>query len=103
MNSHLVQKAVEAFYTRDGVQLRAAHKMTRFPPDTSVLSTVHMTRTAYAQLNGQQFFPPKVFGRWTATPEGSKEWRWKDIGMKIVSRFYLKYVNFSQHILGGRI
>ncbi|KAF8922270.1 SGT1 protein-domain-containing protein [Mucidula mucida] len=91
MNSHLVQKAVEAFYTRDGVQLRAAHKMTRFPPDTSVLSTVHMTRTAYAQLNGQKFFPPKVFGRWTATPEGSKEWRWKDIGMKIAVGFEILF------------
>ncbi|KAJ2928898.1 hypothetical protein H1R20_g8201, partial [Candolleomyces eurysporus] len=31
-NPALVQKAVETFYTRDAIQLRAAHKMSRFPP-----------------------------------------------------------------------
>lgn len=42
-----------------------------------------MTRTAYAQLMGQNFHPPKVFGQWKEK-EGSSEWRWRDIGMKIV-------------------
>jgi hypothetical protein len=42
-----------------------------------------MTRTAYAQLSGQKFFPPKVFGQWKES-EGSDTWRRKDIGMKIV-------------------
>ncbi|KAG6910578.1 hypothetical protein DXG01_009529 [Tephrocybe rancida] len=80
----LIQKAVEAFYTRDAIQLRAAHRMNRFPPNDSVLTTVKMTRTSYAQLLGQKFFPPKVFGHWSE-PEGTKEWRWHDVGMKIVS------------------
>ena len=44
-----------------------------------------MTRTAYAQLVGQKFYPPKIFGQWKEL-EGNKEWRWKDVGMKIVSR-----------------
>lgn len=57
--------------------------MTRFPPHTAVLSTVKMTRTAYAQLVGQKFFAPKIFGSWKE-PEGSKEWRWRDVGLKIV-------------------
>ncbi|KAK0465270.1 SGT1 protein-domain-containing protein [Desarmillaria tabescens] len=90
VNPPLVQKAVEAFYTRDGIQLREAHKMSRFPPSTSVLSTVKMTRTAYAQLTGQKFFPPKVFGRWLEN-EGSKEWRWKDTGMKIAVGFEILF------------
>jgi hypothetical protein len=64
--------------------LQAAHRMARFPPEPSVLTSVKMTRTAYAQLVGQKFYPPKVFGRWTEA-EGSKEWRWRDVGMKIVS------------------
>ena len=59
--------------------------MSRFPPEPAVLSSVKMTRTAYAQLVGQKFHPPRVFGRWQE-PEGSKEWRWRDVGMKIVSR-----------------
>ncbi|EJD55386.1 SGT1-domain-containing protein [Auricularia subglabra TFB-10046 SS5] len=86
----LVQKAVEAFYTRDGLQLRAANRMLRFPPEPSVLSTVRMTRTAYAQLVGQVFFPPKPFGRWSE-PQGSPEWRWRDLGMKIACGFEMLY------------
>ncbi|KAL7285726.1 hypothetical protein ACG7TL_000831 [Trametes sanguinea] len=86
----LVQKAVEAFYTRDALQLRAAQKMARFPPEPSVLVSVRMTRTAYAQLVGQRFHPPKVFGRW-AEGEGSNEWRWRDIGMKIACGFEMLY------------
>ena len=60
--------------------------MARFPPDEDkmVLKTVKMTRTAYAQLVGQKFYPPKIFGRWKER-EDQKEWRWRDVGMKIVS------------------
>ena len=95
----LVQKAVEAFYTRDAIQLRvrfitinlsqpepniqAAHRMSRFSPTTSVPTSVKLTRTAYAQLVGQKFFPPKVFGQWKEV-EGTPEWKWRDVGMKIV-------------------
>lgn len=62
--------------------------MARFPPQPSVLMTFSMTRTAYAQLAGQKFHPPKVFGQFKER-EGSEEWRWRDIGMKIVGDFYL--------------
>ncbi|KAJ7596676.1 SGT1 protein-domain-containing protein [Mycena floridula] len=86
----LIQKAVEAFYTRDAIQLRAAHRMSRFPPGTCLLTTVKMTRPAYAQLIGQKFFPPKVFGRWQEA-ESSKEWRWRDVGMKIAVGFEMLY------------
>ncbi|KAJ7169523.1 SGT1 protein-domain-containing protein [Mycena filopes] len=86
----LVQKPVETFYTRDAIQLRAAHRMARFPPEPCVLSTVKMTRTAYAQLLGQKFFPPKVFGQWKAD-EGSDEWRWRDVGMKIAVGFEILF------------
>ena len=62
---------------------QTAHRMSRFPPNTSVLASVRMTRTAYAQLTGQKFYPPKIFGQWKER-EGSRVWRWKDTGMKIV-------------------
>ncbi|KAG6869161.1 hypothetical protein C0993_012260 [Termitomyces sp. T159_Od127] len=55
-----------------------------------ISGTVKMTRTAYAQLLGQKFFPPKVFGYWSER-EGSKEWRWRDIGMKIAVGFEMLY------------
>ncbi|KZT61276.1 SGT1-domain-containing protein [Calocera cornea HHB12733] len=66
----LVQRAAEAFYTRDALQLRAAHKMARFPPSPAVLARVGMTRVAYAQLRGQRWTPPRVFG---PAPRGSSE------------------------------
>ncbi|KAL5534603.1 hypothetical protein ACEPAG_1066 [Sanghuangporus baumii] len=86
----LVQRAVETFYTRDAIQLRAAHKMSRFPPQTSMLSPVRMTRTAYAQLSGQKFHPPKAFGQFKER-EGTREWKWRDIGMKIACGFEMLY------------
>ncbi|KAJ7456639.1 SGT1 protein-domain-containing protein [Mycena latifolia] len=89
-NLSLIQKPVETFYTRDAIQLRAAHRMARFPPEPNVLRTVKMTRTAYAQLLGQKFFPPKVFGQWKAN-EGSDEWRWRDVGMKIAVGFEMLF------------
>ena len=95
----LIQKAVETFYTRDALQLRvrplicysvdisdshkAVHRISRFPPEPSVQCTVKMTGTAYAQLVGQKFYPPKVFGRFEEK-EATPEWRRRDIGMKIV-------------------
>lgn len=57
--------------------------MSRFPPEPSVRCTIKITRTAYAQLVGQKFYPPKVFGRVTET-EGTAAWRWRDLGVKIV-------------------
>ncbi|KAH9968828.1 SGT1 protein-domain-containing protein [Russula dissimulans] len=85
----LVQRAAEIFYTRDAIQLRAAHKMTRFPPQPYVLQTVRLTRTAYAQLVGQKFYPPKIFGRWQE--EATPQWRWRDLGMKIACGFEMLY------------
>ncbi|KAL0950808.1 hypothetical protein HGRIS_007573 [Hohenbuehelia grisea] len=89
-NPSLTQKPVETFYTRDAAQLRAAHRMNRFPPEPAVLTTVKLTRTAYAQLVGQKFYPPKAFGRW-AEREGTNEWRWRDTGMKLACGFEILY------------
>lgn len=74
--------------------------MSRFPPEPADLVSVKMTRTAYAQLLGQKFHPPKVFGRWEER-EGTKEWRWRDVGMKIV-RDHLFYgeVDPDKAVLG---
>lgn len=69
--------------------------MTRFPPADAVLTQVCMTRTAYAQLQGQEFYPSKAFGReWTdplSAAEGqgqgqAGEKQWRERGIKVVSR-----------------
>ena len=66
------------------IPLKAAHKMARFAPQPCLLRTVRLTRTAYAQLVGQKFYPPRIFGLWQEE-ERSPQWRWKDLGMKIVN------------------
>jgi hypothetical protein len=99
-NPSLVQKAVEGFYVRDPAQLRASARMTHFPPSSAILSPVLLTRAAYAQLQGQVFHPPRVFGpEWhvRAAEEGKtdeeleKERRWRDIGVKIATGFEIMY------------
>jgi hypothetical protein len=75
--------------------------MGRFSPTSSILATIKMTRTAYAQLMGQKFFPPKVFGSWKEK-EGTSEWRWKDIGMKTVGTF-LSNLERMPHFLSQAI
>ena len=74
--------------------------MARFPPEPAALSSLKMTRTAYAQLTGQKFHPPRVFGRWSER-EGTKEWRWRDIGMKIVSRALKRQLDSLTHLCIG--
>ncbi|KAI6153350.1 SGT1 protein-domain-containing protein [Pisolithus tinctorius] len=86
----LVQKAVETFYARDAIQLRAAHRMARFPPSPNVLRNVRMTRTAFAQLMGQKFHPPRIFGQFEER-EDTNAWRWRDIGMKLACGFEMLY------------
>ncbi|KIJ68680.1 hypothetical protein HYDPIDRAFT_173344 [Hydnomerulius pinastri MD-312] len=86
----LIQKPIETFYTRDAIQLRAAHRMIRFPPRPNTLRSVKMTRTAYAQLVGQKFFPPKIFGR-IEEREGTDAWRWRDVGMKLACGFEMLF------------
>ncbi|KIR43811.1 hypothetical protein I307_00147 [Cryptococcus deuterogattii 99/473] len=100
----LVQKAVEAFYVRDPAQLRAASRMTHFSPSPSILSQVTLTRAAYAQLQGQVFHPPRVFGpEWnvrdslsSVVGEGTpgnleNERRWRDLGVKLATGFEIMY------------
>ena len=68
--------------------------MTHFPPANAVLSAVRMTRSAYAQLQGQVFHQPRVFGPEWHVREGNElddERRWRDIGVKIATGFEIMY------------
>lgn len=84
---------MEGFYVRDPAQLRAAAKMAHFPPAPSILAPVTMTRAAYAQLQGQVFHPPRIFGpEWSVREDGDgNERRWRDLGVKIATGFEIMY------------
>ncbi|CAG8598551.1 10756_t:CDS:10 [Paraglomus brasilianum] len=80
----LIALAVEAFYTRDPIALRACSRMDKFPPSTSITVTVKMTRTLYAQLSSQKFHPPKPF---KLPPPSSSNFKSADLGMKVACGF----------------
>lgn len=88
-----MQRAAEAFYVRDPAQLRQAARMAAFPPQDAILASVTMTRTAYAQLRGQVFHPPRAFGPEWHVPDsaGEDEARWRDLGVKISTGFEILY------------
>ena len=99
-NPSLIQKAVEGFYVRDPAQLRAAARMTHFPPSSAILAPVLLTRAAYAQLQGQVFHPPRIFGpEWhiRAAEDGrtdeqlEQERKRRDIGVKVATGFEIMY------------
>ena len=67
--------------------------MTHFPPSPSILTSVVMTRAAFAQLQGQVFHPPRVFGAEWHVRDGSAEGerRWRDLGVKVAVGFEIMY------------
>ncbi|KAJ3054834.1 hypothetical protein HK097_000699 [Rhizophlyctis rosea] len=86
----LVAPAVEAFYTRDPVSMRACYRMEKFHPSSNVPMSVRMTRTLYAQLVNQKFFAPKPFHM---PPQSSPEYRAYDVGMKLACGFEMLFAN----------
>ncbi|KAI8055786.1 SGT1 protein-domain-containing protein [Syncephalis plumigaleata] len=80
----LVAPAVEAFYTRDPIGMKACHTMSRFPPSTSIPVTVRFTRALYAQMVHQQFYPPKSF---RLPPPASPDFKATELGMKLACGF----------------
>lgn len=106
VNPALGQRAVEGFYTRDAAQLRLASRATKFPPTPAasvVLAPLVLTRTAYAQLKGQVYHPPRVFGpEWRIQVDengleqeererAERERKYRDLGVKLIMGFEIMF------------
>ncbi|XP_043244983.1 protein ecdysoneless homolog isoform X2 [Amphibalanus amphitrite] len=78
----LLPAAVQAFYLRDPIDLRACRAMRFFPPETCVNASVVFTKTLYAQLVHQQFRPDVRTG-WQLPAPAAAEFRAADVGMKL--------------------
>ncbi|CAG8433446.1 1783_t:CDS:10 [Diversispora eburnea] len=83
-NPQLIAPAVEAFYTRDPIALKACQKMEKFHPSTSITVTVKFTKTLYAQIVHQNFNPPKPF---KLPPRTSNKFPAAELGMKLACGF----------------
>ncbi|KAG9306555.1 hypothetical protein G9A89_004752 [Geosiphon pyriformis] len=99
-NPQLISWAIEAFYTRDPIAMKACYKMENFPPSTSITVLVKMTKTLYAQIKSQKFHPPKAF---KLPPNTSGKFKAADLGMKLACGFEILfsdpyYANLSSNI-----
>lgn len=94
----LTQKAIEAFATRDSAGTRAAQKMSRFTPTEMTSCSVTVSRTAYAQMQGQKFYPPRVYKaeQW---PNTGKEREQREKGMRLACGFEILF-DESKHSIG---
>uniref|UniRef100_H2XY13 Uncharacterized protein n=1 Tax=Ciona intestinalis TaxID=7719 RepID=H2XY13_CIOIN len=82
-NPSLISPAVQAFYLRNPVDLRACRNFTYFKPENRVWSQIPMTRCHYAQLMQQQFIADKRSGYLPSSALPPKQNKGVDLGMKI--------------------
>ncbi|KAM9188224.1 protein ecdysoneless homolog [Mergus octosetaceus] len=82
----LVAAAVQAFYLRDPVDLRACRTFQTFPPEQRVMTTVTFTKCLYAQLVQQKFVPDRRSG-YTLPLSSHPQYKAYDLGMKLAHGF----------------
>ncbi|CEG80582.1 Putative SGT1-like protein [Rhizopus microsporus] len=86
----LITLAVEAFYLRDPLSMKACTSMNTFPPsEGNILTTVRFTRTTYAQTVSQKFYAPKPF-RLPAARE-TRKFKYAELGMKVACGLEMLY------------
>ncbi|KAM6306375.1 protein ecdysoneless homolog [Aegotheles albertisi] len=82
----LVAAAVQAFYLRDPVDLRACCSFQTFPPDERVMTVVTFTKCLYAQLVQQKFVPDRRSG-YTLPLPSHPQYKAYELGMKLAHGF----------------
>ncbi|KAI5853583.1 SGT1 protein-domain-containing protein [Tricharina praecox] len=91
-----IAAAVEAFYVRDPVSLRALQKSpatTRFPWRDTVEISARFTKVLFAQLKGQVWLPPYE-AKFPMTEEGRT-----DVGVKVTAGFEMLLAEASEVLL----
>ncbi|EIE25091.1 SGT1-domain-containing protein, partial [Coccomyxa subellipsoidea C-169] len=89
----LIAPAVEAFHYRDLDDMKAAARMQHFPPQASPYLYLEC-QCLYAQLEQQQFEPPKGYA--LPAPE-SATFRAAQLGMKLTCGFEMLYSRREHH------
>ncbi|KFO82206.1 Protein SGT1, partial [Cuculus canorus] len=82
----LVAAAVQAFYLRDAVDLRACRPFRTFPADKRVMTVVTFTKCLYAMLVQQKFVPDRRSG-YTLPLPSHPQYKAYDLGMKLAHGF----------------
>lgn len=82
----LLAAAVQAFYLRDPLDLKACRTFRHFLPETRVLTSVTFTKCLYAQLVQQRFQPDKRSG-YTLPALSHPKYKAYELGMKLAHGF----------------
>ncbi|XP_006170130.1 protein ecdysoneless homolog isoform X2 [Tupaia chinensis] len=92
----LVAAAVQAFYLRDPVDLRACRIFKTFLPETRIMTSVTFTKCLYAQLVQQRFVPDRRSGYMLPSP-CHPQYRAHELGMKLAHGFEILCSKCSPH------
>lgn len=87
----LITLAIEAFYLRDPISMKACASMNVFSPVNTVETTVRFTKTTYAQTVSQKFYAPKPF-RLPAINQ-KRQYKYAELGMKVACGLEMLYYN----------
>ncbi|GAN09276.1 suppressor of S. cerevisiae gcr2 isoform 1 [Mucor ambiguus] len=86
----LITLAIEAFYLRDPISMKACASMKTFSPQSGLTETViQFTKTTYAQTVSQKFYAPKPF-RLPSVKE-KKQFKFAELGMKVACGLEMLY------------
>uniref|UniRef100_A0A8C5L6K6 Ecdysoneless cell cycle regulator n=1 Tax=Jaculus jaculus TaxID=51337 RepID=A0A8C5L6K6_JACJA len=97
----LVAAAVQAFYLRDPIDLRACRVFKTFLPETRVMTSVTFTKCLYAQLVQQRFVPDRRSGYGLPSPS-HPQYRAYELGMKLAHGFEILCSRCSAHFSDSR-
>nr|XP_011713159.1 protein ecdysoneless homolog [Macaca nemestrina] len=92
----LVSAAVQAFYLRDPIDLRACRVFKTFLPETRIMTSVTFTKCLYAQLVQQRFVPDRRSG-YRLPPPSDPQYRAHELGMKLAHGFEILCSKCSPH------
>uniref|UniRef100_A0A2R9CD37 Ecdysoneless cell cycle regulator n=1 Tax=Pan paniscus TaxID=9597 RepID=A0A2R9CD37_PANPA len=92
----LVAAAVQAFYLRDPIDLRACRVFKTFLPETRIMTSVTFTKCLYAQLVQQRFVPDRRSG-YRLPPPSDPQYRAHELGMKLAHGFEILCFKCSPH------
>ncbi|XP_053162156.1 protein ecdysoneless homolog [Hemicordylus capensis] len=82
----LLSAAVQAFYLRDPIDLKACRVFKTFLPETRIMTSVTFTKCLYAQLVQQIFVPDRRSG-YTLPPRSHPQYKAYELGMKLAHGF----------------
>lgn len=92
----LLSAAVQAFYLRDPIDLRACRVFKTFLPETRIMTSVTFTKCLYAQLVQQKFVPDRRSG-YGLPPPSHPQYRAYELGMKLAHGFEILCSKCSPH------